>query len=631
MGPATRPVTGPAPGEVAAASTPGEVHLVAAGDFAATANTTAVLARTAALEPDLALALGHLSYGVTGAEQAWCDLVTSHVGAGFPFELLAGNHESNGQNGNINDFAACLPNQLPGVVGTYGRQYRVDVPAEDPLVRLVMISPALPYPDGTWSYAAGTPRYEWTAAAIDGARAAGVPWVVVGMHKPCLSLGQYSCEPGADLQALLLDRDVDLVLHGHEHLYQRTHQLGTGPGCTAVVPGQADPDCVVDADATMTRGAGTVFATVGTGGTVQRAVSTTDPELPYFAAAWGSAAPTWGVLDLRVTAETLTARFERASGGTGTDTFTLGPPDATPNTPPTASFTASCTGLDCTVDGGASADTDGTVTGWSWDFGDGATATGATATHRYATGGERTVTLVVTDDDGARGTTTRTLTPTAPPGSTALAADTFARTVTAGLGPAETGGTWRTTGVSTIWSVADGTGRVTLSRAGQGPEATLPEVTSARTDVTYTVAVDKPATGGGLTVTTVARRVGTADYRAGVRLRADGTVTLGLTRSAGTTETTLAPFAVVPGLTVTPGERLGIRVRATGTSPTTLAARVWRLGTPEPTTWGVTRTDATAGLQAAGATGVQTYLSSAATNAPVVVRLDDWLVTEPPA
>ena len=49
-------------------------------------------------------------------------MVTAGIGAGFPFELLSGNHESNGENGNINDFSACLPNQLPGLVGTYGRQ-----------------------------------------------------------------------------------------------------------------------------------------------------------------------------------------------------------------------------------------------------------------------------------------------------------------------------------------------------------------------------------------------------------------------------------------------------------------------------------------------------------------------------
>ena len=117
------------------------------------------------------------------------------VGAGYPFELVAGNHESNGQNGNINDFSACLPNQLPGVVGTYGRQWYVDVPAEDPLVRYVMISPGLTFPDGTWSYAAGSPRYNWTAAAIDGARTRRIPWVVVA----CTSRASRSASTPASL------------------------------------------------------------------------------------------------------------------------------------------------------------------------------------------------------------------------------------------------------------------------------------------------------------------------------------------------------------------------------------------------------------------------------------------------
>ena len=32
----------------------------------------------------------------------------------------------------INDFSACLPNQVPGVVGTYGRQYYMDFPKVHP-------------------------------------------------------------------------------------------------------------------------------------------------------------------------------------------------------------------------------------------------------------------------------------------------------------------------------------------------------------------------------------------------------------------------------------------------------------------------------------------------------------------
>src|SRR5690554_6102311 len=197
------------------------VHFTASGDFSTTPNSLSGFTNIGAIDPDLHIALGDLSYGTTGQEQAWCDLVTARVGAGFPFELLAGNHESNGQNGNINDFAACLPNQLPGAVGTYGRQYYVDVPQGAPLVRYIMISPGTTFSDGHWSYDEGTPRYAWTESAIDGARAAGIPWVVVGMHKPCVSIGDYVCEPGAEVTNLLVTKRVDLVLNGHEHLYQR--------------------------------------------------------------------------------------------------------------------------------------------------------------------------------------------------------------------------------------------------------------------------------------------------------------------------------------------------------------------------------------------------------------------------
>ncbi len=109
-------------------ATPGVLHVTAAGDYSSSTAAAGVISRVGQIGPDLHLALGDLSYGATGTEQSWCDFVTSRTGAGFPFQLVAGNHESNGQNGNINDFGACLPNQLPGAVGTYGRQYYVDVP-----------------------------------------------------------------------------------------------------------------------------------------------------------------------------------------------------------------------------------------------------------------------------------------------------------------------------------------------------------------------------------------------------------------------------------------------------------------------------------------------------------------------
>jgi PKD repeat protein len=53
-------------------------------------------------------------------------------------------------------------------------------------------------------------------------------------------------------------------------------------------------------------------------------------------------------------------------------------------------------------DGTGSADPDGNILTWEWDFGDGSAGSGATPTHAYATAGDYTVTLVVTDDSGAK-------------------------------------------------------------------------------------------------------------------------------------------------------------------------------------------------------------------------------------
>ncbi|MGY1741709.1 MULTISPECIES: PKD domain-containing protein [unclassified Blastococcus] len=491
-----------------------------------------------------------------------------------------------------------------------------------------MISPALPFPDGTWSYAAGTPRYAWTTAAIDGARAEGIPWVVVGIHKPCLSLGVYSCEIGGDLMQLLVDRRVDLVLHGHEHLYQRTHQLGTRTGCAAVTPGVFDADCVADADADMAQGAGTVFATSGAGGQELRSVNTADPEAGFFAASSGSnRSPSYGFLDLRITADQLAGRFLPVSGGTFTDSFTIRrgeAPPPPPNARPTPSFTSTAAGLTVALDGRASTDPDGTVAGHSWDLGDGtAPAVGAQVQHTYAAAGSYPVTLTVTDDDGATAVLTRTVTVAAAPPTGAFVTDTFARTVTGGWGTAEVGGAWTTSG-TTGYSVGSGAAALALTRAGTTRSAWVGPARTD-TDLRLTLAVDRVPTGNGAYVDVVGRRVGTdTEYQARVVLLADGRVNVSLRALRGSaTASTIAAGTTLPvsAVSYAAGTPLNVRLQVTGTSPTQLRVKVWRADQPEPAAWQLSATDSGAGLQAGGAVGVTAYLSSSATNAPVTLRI----------
>lgn len=85
-------------------------------------------------------------------------------------------------------------------------------------------------------------------------------------------------------------------------------------------------------------------------------------------------------------APTLVATDGGGDGGGGTS-----------NTPPTASFSHSCTDLACTFDAGGSSDADGDTLSYSWDFGDGKSGSGVTASHTYPADGNYIVTLTVSD------------------------------------------------------------------------------------------------------------------------------------------------------------------------------------------------------------------------------------------
>jgi hypothetical protein len=225
----------------------------------------------------------------------------------------------------IDKYAACLPDHLGGT-GTYAKQYFVDYPARDPLARLILISPSLVLSDGLWDYSAGTANYQWVEQAVAGARAAGIRWIIVGMARDCVTAGEKRCEIGTDLFNLLVERRVDLILQGHEHGYERSKQLASGPGCTAVPLNAYNVGCVADdgADGRYNKGAGPVIVIAGTLGIPQRPMYPNDPEAPDFAALMGKGLnATYGFMKYTVTTDSLRGEFVRGAGGTFADAFAI--------------------------------------------------------------------------------------------------------------------------------------------------------------------------------------------------------------------------------------------------------------------------------------------------------------------
>lgn len=297
---------------------------------------------------------------------------------------------------------------------------------------------------------------------------------------------------------------------------------------------------------------------------------------------------------------TLTVTDNR--GGVGTTTRE----SVTTHANPVAQFTSTASALRVDVSGATSSASDGATLSYGWNWGDGTPAgTGVSASHTYAQAGSYDVTLTVTDSLGATATAARSISVVS---DVFAASDAFGRVVTSGWGAAEKGGTWAPmSGSAAVTSVADGVGKIALA-AGETREMLLTgtSVRDSTGRITYTL-TNGPSTGvayEGLG----SRRSGSNGYRALAWHKADGTTWLIIHRNG----TAIASTAV-PGLTWAAGSSFNLVMETSGSSTTTIRAKVWAAGGTEPATWQLSTTDSTPALQVAGASTVFSYRAGSAT------------------
>ncbi|MCX6716816.1 MAG: metallophosphoesterase [Candidatus Taylorbacteria bacterium] len=296
----------------------------AAGDYGMNKSTEGVMSLIRGINPNFHLALGDMIYSSDVKYSVdWCVFAKKFLGT-IPIELLAGNHDTT--DGDYNKLINCLPNSLPNDLyfkGEYGKEYYFDYPANNPMARFILLSPDLKFQDNPlpYEYNSTSSRYTWLNDRFNTPHTKGYPWVIILMHKLCISAGDKTCEIGKDLPRLLIKQKADLVINGHDHIYARTNQI-------KCLKDDFDPECITESITgdNYKQGSGTVFLTAGTGGQTGGLLEEgkNSKDIPYFKVIYGSDNKNseFGVLSVRVTNKNLYGDFIGVDGKV-LDSFTI--------------------------------------------------------------------------------------------------------------------------------------------------------------------------------------------------------------------------------------------------------------------------------------------------------------------
>lgn len=278
----------------------GTITFGSVGNVGDSSNARAVLNSIKSANLNFFLHVGDFTADTTPGATDYPSFVRSILGEDYAYEIVAGDWDA----ANINKYTAGLPDKMLNTKGSYGKSYYFDYPAQGPVARIFMIAPN-DFPTD----------FRWLSDMIDGARDTSIPWVVVGMNKNCISMGEKTCEIDPKIWDLLFIKKVDLILQAHDQNYQRSK------GLSCAKPGATDQSCIKTPGPAYQKG-NTVVVINGTGGNGFYALNPSDPEAGYFAASNNTS---YGFTKVTITATQLSGMYVAAAGNFA-DSFTISGP-----------------------------------------------------------------------------------------------------------------------------------------------------------------------------------------------------------------------------------------------------------------------------------------------------------------
>lgn len=256
----------------------GDFNFVAAGDWGCGNDARNTFAMMKRMEPELYLALGDYSY--EPSLDCWFNIVKP---AGSALKAVVGNHDTEGS------LLRTLMNQFDLAKQYYSFDYQN--------AHFLGLSSELD---------SGEDTGQFKFANADLAKAKSNPntdWIIVYFHQPFYS-GSGSDNTGMrDMYHPLFEKyNVDLVLTGHAHNYQRSYPLNYNDAR------QTRPLIVDHEKSQYINGSGTVFTIVGTGGESIQGVD----RKPYLASVYEG----FGCLNVQINGKSLSAEFYSDEGNT---------------------------------------------------------------------------------------------------------------------------------------------------------------------------------------------------------------------------------------------------------------------------------------------------------------------------